>query len=158
MRDAVQKKAEREARWAAAACLEHFHIFLQQPLSVLVDGRPHRHHAQYWHSVQKKAEREARRAAAAEARPTGRSESSEEDQATYDLTANAAMYNEGLHQLDASSCNILKESSTFINEPAPPLTQEQPAFREQPAAQVRKAGNYCCRHADVATELFPLSQ
>ena len=85
-------------------------------------------------AAQKKAEREARWAAATEARPTGRSESSEEDQATYDLTANAAMYNEGLHQLDASSCNILKESSTFINEPAAPVIQERPASQVREAA------------------------
>lgn len=78
-------------------------------------------------AVQKKVEREARWAAAAQAHPTGRSDSSEEDQATYDLTANAATYNEGLHQLDASSCNILKESSTFISEPAPPGCEQQPS-------------------------------
>ena len=32
----------------------------------------------------------------------------------------------GLHQLDASSCNILKESSTFLSEPAAPAYEQQP--------------------------------
>ena len=100
--------------------------------------------------MQKKAEREARWAAAAQAQPTGRSESSEEDEATYDLTADAATYSEGLQQLDASSCNILKESSTFISDPAPPACEQQP-----PASQVREAPGYRVNTPKVVT-LQPL--
>jgi len=37
-----------------------------------------------------------------------------------------ATCNKELHQLDASSYNILKESSTFCNEPAAPAPENQP--------------------------------
>lgn len=97
-------------------------------------------------SMQKKAEREAQWAAAAAAAQTGRSDGSSEgsqDQATYELAATSYT---GGPLPDASSCNILKESSTFIHEPTQ-VVPDQP----QPPAQVRIA-----LLKEVSTMRYPL--